>query len=206
MAYRKTDRVREQLEDKRLRILSATRHLVMEGGSLDAPIVEVARRASVATGTVYRYFPSKTDLLTEVVRLASQHELDVIAGIAQSDARARDRLDTAVSTFVDRALRGARLARLLIVEPIDVGISGARRHYRRALALVIARIVADGVETGEFAQQNPAAAAAAIVGALMESLNDALATESAVTEEPSVDLVDEMRAFCLRAVDASKTH
>ena len=50
----------------RARILAAAHDLVAETGA-DAPIDEIARRAGVAVGTLYRHFPAKDDLVTAAV-------------------------------------------------------------------------------------------------------------------------------------------
>ena len=54
MAYRRTERVEEQLQDKRNRILQAVRSVVGEVGFHGAQVATVAEAADVATGTVYR--------------------------------------------------------------------------------------------------------------------------------------------------------
>ena len=46
-------------------LLAAARELFLEQGS-DAPLDEVAKRAGVGAGTLYRHFPSRTDLLAAV--------------------------------------------------------------------------------------------------------------------------------------------
>jgi AcrR family transcriptional regulator len=46
-------------------LLTAARDLFLEQGS-DAPLDEVAKRAGVGAGTLYRHFPSRTDLLAAV--------------------------------------------------------------------------------------------------------------------------------------------
>jgi AcrR family transcriptional regulator len=62
MAYRRTERVQEQLLDKRNRILQAVRAVVGDVGFRRAQVSLVAEAADVATGTVYRHFPSKGEL------------------------------------------------------------------------------------------------------------------------------------------------
>ena len=54
---------------KRARILAAATRLFMERGYKKTSIDEVARAAKVAKGTVYLYYPSKTDLLVHAIAL-----------------------------------------------------------------------------------------------------------------------------------------
>ena len=76
-----------------------------EGGWTEAQVASVAAAAGIATGTVYRYFPSKAELFAEVLALVSQREVDVLAAIARADGGATVRLHSAVATFVKRAMR-----------------------------------------------------------------------------------------------------
>src|SRR5919106_287338 len=78
MAYRSTERTEARRAETRHRITAAARELIAEGGYVAAQIAAVADRAGVAVGTVYRHFPSKTDLFAEVFREASQHEVDAM--------------------------------------------------------------------------------------------------------------------------------
>ena len=70
MPYRPTERTRARLAAARERIVSAALTQLAEGGYASASVVAVARRAGVATGSVYRHFPSKGDLFAEVFRRA----------------------------------------------------------------------------------------------------------------------------------------
>ena len=89
MAYRRTDTVSARLADNRRGILNAARDLVAQGGFGAAQMTDVARRAGVATGTLYRYFPSKEELCRQVFREVSAREMNVLAGIAAEDRAAR---------------------------------------------------------------------------------------------------------------------
>ena len=99
MAYRRTDHVSARLADTRRRILNAARELVAEGGFSAAQMTEVARKAAVATGTLYRYFPSKEELCRQVFREVSAREMNLLVGIAQGEGSARERLDRVLRTF-----------------------------------------------------------------------------------------------------------
>jgi hypothetical protein len=54
-------------EARRLRILEAARSLAIEGGYDGVQMRDVADRAEVALGTLYRYFRSKVELLIAVM-------------------------------------------------------------------------------------------------------------------------------------------
>src|SRR3569832_2932340 len=97
MAYRQTVAVETRLQDNRSRILASARHLVSEGGWREAQVASVAAAAGMATGTVYRYFPSKAELFAEVLGAVSQREVDVMTDIARSDGTAQSRLHSAVT-------------------------------------------------------------------------------------------------------------
>ncbi|MDO9405394.1 MAG: TetR/AcrR family transcriptional regulator [Polaromonas sp.] len=171
MAYRKTDHVEATLADKRNRILAAARTLVSEGGWPEVQVAHVASVAGLATGSVYRYFPSKTELCVEVLAAVSQREVDVIGAIAGAAEAPRERLHAAVSTFVNRAMRNRRLAYALIAEPCESEIDVARLTYRHAISRQVMQIVTDGQASGDFrADIDPSIAATLIVGGFMESL------------------------------------
>src|SRR4051812_41357940 len=76
VAYRATERTEARKAAVRARIVTAARELIARGGYAEAQVAAVAERAGVATGTVYRHFPSKSDLFAEVFREASQREVD----------------------------------------------------------------------------------------------------------------------------------
>jgi AcrR family transcriptional regulator len=203
MAYRRTRRVEKRLADKRARILKAARNLVAEGGFREAQVAAVAAAADVATGTVYRYFPSKAELFAELLRMTSQREVDVASQIANCNGAASHRVGDAVRAFASRAIRGRRLAYALIAEPVDPEIDSARLEYRRALGEVFEALIAEGIEAGEFAPQNAEASAACLVGALIEGLVGPLAPDSEADREPEA-LVDAIVSFCLRALSNGK--
>ena len=206
MVYRRSQRVETRLADKRARILQAARHLVAEGGFREAQVAAIAAAADVATGTVYRYFPSKADLFAEVLRRTSAREVDVASQIASSGGLASERVAGAVRAFATRAIRGRRLAYALIAEPVDPEIDSARLEYRLALGKVFEALITDGVEAGEFAPQNVEASAACLVGALIEGLVGPLSPGSTAVDNDCESLVEAIVCFCLRALSADAGH
>src|SRR5687767_2132893 len=56
----------EQTERTRQRIVSAVVEAVATGGAANLTVSDVARRAAVSPATVYRYFPTKADLVASM--------------------------------------------------------------------------------------------------------------------------------------------
>ena len=67
MAYRRTENVVRRLAEREQTILDAAHSIAGEDGMGAVQIAAVAQRADIAAGTVYRYFPSKNDLVAEVI-------------------------------------------------------------------------------------------------------------------------------------------
>jgi AcrR family transcriptional regulator len=85
-----------------VRVLDAAREVFAEHG-IDAPVTEIAERAGVGVGTIFRRFPTKDDLLVAVVeqRTAQLVEAADVA-LAQPDAGAALRrfLETAAAMHI----------------------------------------------------------------------------------------------------------
>ncbi len=201
MAYRPTARTEARRAEVRERIVRAARDLIAQGGYAEARVAAVAERAGVATGTVYRYFPSKAELFAEVFRRASQREVDAMAEATLADGRpAAERAATAAELWARRALRARRLAYSLLAEPVDPLVEAERLAFRRAYRDVIAALIADGVAAGELPRQDPETTAAALVGALGEALVGPLSPAGGEVD-PDV-LVAQLVSFWLRALGA----
>jgi AcrR family transcriptional regulator len=199
VAYRPTERTAARSAATRARIVAAARGLIARGGYAEAQVAMVAARAGVATGTVYRHFPSKADLFAEVFREASQHEVDAVAAAArEAGDSATDRLAAAVETFARRALAVRRLAWALIAEPVDPAVEAERLVFRRAYRDVFADVIEAGVESGELPPQRCELSGAALVGAIGEALVGPISPTSAELDADSV--IKSLRDFCIRSV------
>jgi AcrR family transcriptional regulator len=199
MAYRPTDRTRARTAAARERILAAALEQLAEGGYASASMVAVARRAGVATGSVYRHFPSKGDLFAEAFRRASQREVDVLVELGHRTMPVRERIAAWVEAFVHRALAEPVRAYALIAEPVDPAVEAERLTFRRAYADLFARALRDAMDSGELPESDPDLAAAAIVGALAEALLGPLARRDADADELTAGL----QTFVLSAVGAA---
>lgn len=155
---------------KQAAILDAARRIVSEVGFQETSIAAVAAASGVSTGSVYSYFASKAELLAEIVSHVSRREVAVVGEIVAAEGPVRDRLAAAVETFAKRAFRNRRLAWSMIAEPADPAVHLTRLEYRRAIALLFQKLIREGIEVGCFRPVDAEAAAAMIVGGLMEAL------------------------------------
>src|SRR3954452_16051767 len=133
MPYRRTDNVVRKLAARHQAILDAAKALAAEGGMAAVQIAPVAERANIAAGTVYRYFPAKTDLVAALVAAVSEHEIAAIHKAVNAAPGPMSALAAAITTFAARALTDRRLAFALIAEPIEPELDAVRASYRRAL-------------------------------------------------------------------------
>ena len=199
MAYRPTARTEARKAETRERILGAAHELVAEGGWVSASVAAIAERAGVATGTVYRYFPSKSEIFAEVFRRSSQHEVDAMAEAGRADGRpASQRGAEAVESFIRRALLARRLAYALIAEPVDPAVEAERLVYRRAYRDIVADIIAAGIASGEFPAQDIEVSSAAVVGAIAEAVIGPVSPTTA-DRDPEA-FTTELVSFCVRSM------
>ena len=130
------------------RILDAAREVFGESGA-DACIEEIAARAGVGVGTVYRRFASKDALIDELLRLALE-ELMTAAdrALARTDGHGLEEL---LRAFGQSFAEHARYANLLLERPAD---AAAARRIRAAIEELTARAVAAGtVRPGHHGQR-----------------------------------------------------
>ena len=199
VVYRRTENASQRLADKRARILKAARDLVADGGWAAVQMDHVAAAAGVATGTVYRYWPSKADLCVEIVATVSAHEVGVVKAVADESGSPVEKLSSAIRAFSGRALRGRRLAYALIAQPADPEVEAVRLEYRAQLAHCFERMLREGIMRGVFPRLDPAVAAACIVGAFMEALIGPLAPAKGTGSRANQHLIDQITQLCVRA-------
>ncbi|MBB6379084.1 AcrR family transcriptional regulator [Pseudonocardia eucalypti] len=197
-------RVAARQADARRRILEAARVVVAEHGFAAAQVAVVASVADVATGSIYRHFPSKASLFSEMLRAVCVRELEVVQAVADEAGRtAGQRIGDAVATFVDRALRGGSLAYAVIAEPMDPDVDQVRLDARAGLARAFAGLIQEGVASGEFPEQDARIRGAAIVGAFLEGVVAPLA-ERTVGPADRRAISGEIARFCQSAVTGGK--
>src|SRR3954454_9530110 len=131
MVYLRSHQVVKRLAARRSTILAAARDAAAEGGMAAVQIAPVANRANVAAGTVYRYFPSKSDLGSVLIADVSRDELAAIRRAADAAPGPSSALAAPVTAFAVRVLSHRKLAWGILPEPVDVDMTARRLASRR---------------------------------------------------------------------------
>ena len=120
------------------RIIEAAREVLGESGA-NASMEEIAARAGVGVGTVYRRFTSKDALIDELVRLVLE---EVVAATERALARpGGDGLEELLYALGGSFAGHARYASLLLDRPADPATT---QRVRAAIAELTERAVAAG--------------------------------------------------------------
>jgi AcrR family transcriptional regulator len=175
MPYRRTDNVVRRLAARELTILNAAIAIAAESGMAAVQIAAVAKRAGIAAGTVYRYFPSKTDLIAELVASVAGRELEAMKAAGDAAPGPMSALAACIASFAARALNERRLAWAVIGEPVDPEVDAMRLDFRQSLAAELEGRIEIAIQGRHLPDQDARISAPALVGALMEGLLSPLA-------------------------------
>jgi AcrR family transcriptional regulator len=197
MPYRRTESVTRRLAARHAAIIAAAREAASDGGMAAVQIAPVARRAGIAAGTVYRYFPGKTDLVAALLAEISEREIGALRRAADIAPGPLSALSAAIMTFAARALRARRLIFAAIAEPVDAELDAERLAFRKALAGEFTARIAAAAAGGHLPEQDAPLAGAALVGLLIEALIGPLVPDAAGRERV---LVQSLTLIALRAL------
>jgi len=189
----------------RERLLDAARELIEQDGYSGASVLQVAERAGVAAGTLYRHFASKEELFVEVFRaVCAREERAMLAAGAALQARgactAIACLEEVLATFARRALGNPRLAWALLAEPVDPRVDAERLAYRARYTRYVAESLHEAIANGEIPELDIEFTAAAVVGGCGAALVGPLAPSGRTPSGEAV--VASLRAFVRRSVGA----
>ncbi|MGW6425471.1 TetR/AcrR family transcriptional regulator [Nocardia sp. NPDC055053] len=196
MVYRRTPAVQARLDAQRALIVQGSTRVLSRDGFAGLSMAAVAAEAGVATGTVYKQFENKAELVAAVFETVVAREVDAVrSAVAEGDVT--QRVSAAVETFAGRALKNPKLAYVLLAEPVDAAVDAQRLEFRRAFAASFESAIAHGIAEGRLPAQDPSVSAAALVGAIGEVLVGPLAAA------PHAEtVIPELVAFAVRALGA----
>ena len=152
------------LAHKRPHIERAALRLFVTRGVRGTTVRDIAARAGVAEGTLYRHWRSKRELARALFRACAAAVAEDVARAAAAEATARGKLVAAIRVL----FRSARDERFLY-EMLTLPPSREARDFisdAASPAVVLADVVAAGQRCGELPHIDPRLAAECIIGAV----------------------------------------
>lgn len=148
---------------RRPEILSAAAEVIRERGLGETRIADVAERIGASAPTVLYYFESKQELLSEALAFAEERYYEELAAELAGLGSARERLVRLVESCTeagdyDQVLWMELWPRALRLPPLAATRDVLDRRWRR----MIAAIVREGQEEGEFEGSDPDEVAASL--------------------------------------------
>ncbi|NPV74204.1 MAG: TetR/AcrR family transcriptional regulator [Pelotomaculum sp.] len=166
MAYRRTEKVGKKLEGKLKAILQAAQVVFAEHGYHGTSIKEVARRAGVATGTIYLYLRNKEALFAAVVDEIYETVISKIAERRKGAFGIREKLKASMEAAIEALGRHRELAKVVLLQT-----AGSNPAFGEQLADLLGRLaelveedIREAMEAGLIPPQDSRIAAAAFIG------------------------------------------
>lgn len=154
--------------ERRAALVAAARRQFMEKGIAGTAVSDIVHEAGVAQGTFYLYFPTKDAVVNAVMEEIADEMVATISSVAQEPGmRAAEKL-TLMGRRLVANLRAERnvLDHIHRAEHEQVHDRLVKTSLRR-LAPVVAGVIRQGVEEGDFHVTSPDAAAPLALAATM---------------------------------------
>lgn len=134
------------MQRSRQALMTAAAAAFVEHG-VQAPVRDIAERAGVGVGTVYRHFPTRADLVNAVYRHQVQECTALAASLLEQPIRAVEALETWMAAFVDFLVTKHGLSEALLSE--DPSLANLHALILDELVPACASLLAAGQQTGE---------------------------------------------------------
>jgi AcrR family transcriptional regulator len=134
----------------RQRLIRAALELFTTRGYYDTTTAQIAKKAGIAEGTIYRHFASKQQLLNELYRAAQRWAARVVQEAARNPqgGTARAQLTAVANGLVEGAANEAAIVKLGLLEPLAALLDDESHRTEREFRGPLERIVAEGKAQG----------------------------------------------------------
>jgi AcrR family transcriptional regulator len=129
------------------RLIRAALELFSSRGYHDTTTAQIAKKAGVAEGTIYRHFPSKQQLLNEIYRAALRWAAKAVEDSGEAMAP-RARLAVVAQGLVEGAVRDPAVVKLGLLDRHDPVLDDESRKTAREFRMALERVIAQGKADG----------------------------------------------------------
>ncbi len=159
--YRDEDRQRIK-QETRSKLLAAAAAVFARDGYEKANVNQIAADAGFAIGTLYNHFPSKRNLMSELLAAAAQAHSELIASRVLGAGGPEQRIDAfyqAGFEFIVEAAQSARLVLSMLNGPDEAFKAQLFQDYQPLFNLIAEEILLPGIAGGQFRPVEPTATA-----------------------------------------------
>jgi AcrR family transcriptional regulator len=177
---------RQKNEEKRQAILQAATEVIAKQG-LGAPTASIAKAAGVADGTLFVYFPTKSDLFDQLYRSIKEDMIaDVMARLPADGADLKTRFSHIWRVWTNwGAQQPAQRKALAQLSASDLVTPASRQAAVDAAADILAIIAA--ISAGGALRDAPQAFVGALVEAMATVTMDSMAQDAALADTRCAD-------------------
>jgi AcrR family transcriptional regulator len=189
-------------DETRARILKEAERLFRHYGYSKTTVADIAEACAMSSANVYRFFASKLEIVEAICNLLISGLEAELHKIAIADEPASVRL-TRFIELIARHTAETFIQEKKVHDMVVVAMEehwGAIQRHLRAREAMLAGIIANGIEAGEFKPQDPARAASCVHFALVGFCHPVVAAQC--YDDPEKPAPAEMAEFLIRALKA----
>lgn len=166
----------EHLTARRRDILAAAEKVFNASGYAATTIDAVAAEAGIAKGSVYNYFRSKKELFLQVFEQVNHKNREILSWLERDDLPAREKIERLLDDWFDRHAEMRRTGRLMMefwttAAGEDQGeLSEFFKKTYHGWHELLARVVREGIEHGEFSSDTNDDVAGSLLMAVLHGL------------------------------------
>ncbi len=168
---------KNRLSKRREDILRSAGSVFSAKGYAAATVDEIAHEAGIAKGSVYNYFPSKQDILTQLLRHTAVKDEAFMDGLVAADLPAREKIGQLLHMFFDQFVAFQQIGRLVLEFWVTAaGEAGRgtfattlREMYRRYHQRLVS-ILLQGQREGDFVLEHGPDIGAALITAVIDGM------------------------------------